>query len=171
MNTSQRYLSFLLMASLILALSGCDTPTDNGGSYSNGYTAPTHQNYHKQPRMVPCPLCNGTGMWNLMPGDAMAYVTCNLCNGTGRMSEEDAYKYMEAARELQRMSYSGGMGNHSSGNQSGYNPPICPICHGSGRCDGCAGRGWKTYVNGYAEDCTRCRGTGQCQNCYGRGHL
>ncbi len=161
--------AILLLACILLAFYGCNTPDyDNNGGYDEPAT------YNKtmtgRSRMVNCPLCNGTGMWNLMPGDAMAYVKCNLCNGSGQMTEEEAYAYMEAGRKIQQMSTPRGTST-SGWNQNGYNPPKCPICHGSGRCDVCAGRGWKTYVNGYAEDCTRCRGTGQCQSCYGRGLL
>lgn len=57
----------------------------------------------------------------------------------------------------------------SSGNKVDH---TCISCKGSGRCTGCAGRGWKiSNANGKVIDCARCRGSGRCQVCYGTGKI
>ena len=72
--------------------------------------------------------------------------------------------------------------NNGGYNNGGYNnggnvprqPVKCGMCHGSGKCWMCAGRGEKRYpgnygVSGGVMECQQCSGTGQCKYCYGRG--
>ena len=49
----------------------------------------------------------------------------------------------------------------------------CPVCHGTGKCSTCAGRGWKKHdgYSGSVYDCIICHGTGRCTSCYGRGTI
>ena len=46
----------------------------------------------------------------------------------------------------------------------------CKGCGGSGKCTGCAGRGWYKYTV-YVDNCAVCNGTGRCGVCYGRGTI
>lgn len=51
-------------------------PTEQGG-----YNQPVQQ---PQAQMVVCPMCNGTGVFEFMPGDVMApRQTCSGCGGAG----------------------------------------------------------------------------------------
>lgn len=47
----------------------------------------------------------------------------------------------------------------------------CPVCHGTGRCRMCAGRGEWQGNDGEYIDCRMCHGGGQCSNCHGSGKL
>lgn len=60
----------------------------------------------------------------------------------------------------------------SSGSSTTAVDHTCRTCKGSGRCGGCAGRGWKiSSASGKVIDCVRCKGTGRCQVCYGTGKV
>lgn len=57
-----------------------------------------------------------------------------------------------------------------SGNSNSSNDLTCPVCHGSGKCSYCAGRGW-TRSGSTIHDCIVCKGTGRCISCYGKGRI
>lgn len=143
----------------------------DGLSSSEKKETPTAQSSRRE-KMVSCPQCYGTGRWHIDPVDPIAYVQCSVCGGSGKMKEQDAQVYMQAAIQLQQMYGNGGSGysSYGGGQSSSSRELACVNCHGSGRCNMCAGKGWKTY-NGYNQDCVTCRGTGTCQTCYGTGRL
>ena len=132
--------------------------------------------------LVICPMCNGTGVFDFMPGDIMApKVKCSCCNGTGMCTQEEAKNNLKMKQDVDLM-----FGNsESSSNNGSYNNDSrrnsdgslrCPIRYGSGKCDMCAGRGERRYENSFTGaneimDCSFCRGTGRCQNCYGKGSI
>ncbi len=126
-----------------------------------------------------CPMCNGTGVFEFMPGDVRApRYTCTGCNGKGRVTMEEAMKLMELQQEVNAMmgGYSGNNYGGTYGNNYNDGRRQCPICYGNGRCSMCAGRGEWNYNGMYGQpggrmDCSGCHGTGRCQTCYGRGTI
>lgn len=116
------------------------------------------------PHYVTCNKCGGKGK-------------CNYCSGSGKRkmgndwysswdynpnsSEYDAYQ------DYYEESYSNG-GNYTEPESSGK--ITCPICHGTGKCSTCAGRGEKNYSDGTKYDCWDCHGSGTCSSCGGRGY-
>lgn len=122
--------------------------------------------------LVICPMCNGTGKFDFMPGDIMAPKTqCTGCNGLGKVDQTTASEIIKLQKQLEpTLPSSGG----SSSNGRDYSK--CPDCYGNGKCSSCAGRGEYRYDGQYGQpggimDCSRCRGTGKCQTCYGSGHV
>lgn len=65
-------------------------------------------------------------------------------------------------------------GSGSNGSSNSRLPDGCWVCGGSGKCTGCAGRGWY-IVRGYGtmndtmHDCLECNHSGRCSACHGTG--
>jgi len=75
-----------------------------GGNNSKSESGHNVREYHEtQPsRMVICPMCNGTGVFEYMPGDIFApREQCACCNGTGLCTEEMAEQNREAKRKAE----------------------------------------------------------------------
>ncbi len=133
-------------------------------------------------QMYRCPMCNGTGIFEYMPGDVMApRERCTGCNGTGAVDAATAQSIMEMQQRVNSTfgggnsggGYGGGGGNYGGGGNSGRNQ--CVNCYGNGKCPMCAGRGERRYEGMYGQpggimDCPTCHGSGRCQMCYGRGY-
>lgn len=74
----------------MLLLSACRNSSRNNiydnnsdGDYSS-YELSESDNDKQETQMVTCPMCNGTGIFDFMPGDVMApKQTCGACNGNG----------------------------------------------------------------------------------------
>lgn len=50
--------------------------------------------------LVSCPMCNGSGYYDVMPGDIFApRGTCGLCNGTGKCTEDVANQMINAMQQ------------------------------------------------------------------------
>lgn len=75
-------------------------------------------NYGEQEtRMVTCPMCNGTGVFDYMPGDMMApKETCSACNGHGVCDVNTAQQVMQAKAQVDAVM---GGGSSSDGYSSG----------------------------------------------------
>lgn len=104
---------------------------------------------------MPCGFCGGTGF-------GFGGGICTFCMGRGKTS------FLDFNRSLFGQTPSS---SHSHNPFEGRDFSKCPICHGTGRCDYCAGRGWKLYDDGTPYDCSFCHGTGKCQTCYGSGEF
>ena len=143
-----------------------------------------------------CGLCHGTGICNMCKGSGGQYFytqgfvkdnycsgtgKCRICQGSGRMRFSDLMCSYDIP--VNNGTYSGStmpydynnLPSSSGGNNTkteSSSKTTCPICHGTGRCTSCAGRGWKEgqYVSG-VYDCSVCNGGGQCSMCYGRGFI
>lgn len=67
-------------------------------------------------QMVTCPMCNGTGIFDFMPGDVMApKQTCGACNGNGVCDVNTAQHVMQAKAQVDAMMGGGSAGGYSSG--------------------------------------------------------
>ena len=71
----------------------------------------------QEAQLVTCPMCNGTGIFDFMPGDVMApKQTCGACNGNGVCDANTAQQVMQAKAQIDAMM---GDGSSTDGNSSG----------------------------------------------------
>lgn len=69
----------------------------------------THFHNSHSERYVVCPMCNGTGVFEFIPGDVMApRQTCAGCNGSGRCTEEQAANLRNMQQQAYDAVYGGG---------------------------------------------------------------
>lgn len=86
----------------------------NSSAKSGGY-----QTEEVEIQMVTCPMCNGSGVFEYMPGDVMApRETCSACNGNGVCDVNTAQQVMQAMGQVDAMMGGGASGYGGSG---GYN--------------------------------------------------
>lgn len=104
-------------------------------------------------KLQPCAWCNGSGY--------TLFGVCPQCHGMGSSTI--------LSITLSLLDTPRGESTSDQGSPSHNDRKECAICHGTGRCDYCAGRGWKLYDDGTPYDCSLCHGTGKCQTCYGSG--
>ena len=84
---------------------------------SQGYTEESadYVDESESSQQVQCPMCGGTGVFELMPGDVMApQQTCTGCGGNGIVTAETAQQIMEMKGQVDAM-----MGGGSSSNGGG----------------------------------------------------
>lgn len=84
---------------------------------SQGYTEESadYVDESESAQQVQCPMCGGTGVFELMPGDVMApKQTCTGCDGNGIVTAETAQQIMEMKGQVDAM-----MGGGSSSNGGG----------------------------------------------------
>lgn len=98
--------------------------SSKSGSYENNsfgeYSSSESEGagYEEQEaQMVTCPMCNGTGIFDFMPGDMMApKQTCGACNGNGVCDVNTAQQVIQAKAQVDAMMGGGGSaGDYSSG--------------------------------------------------------
>ena len=98
--------------------------SSKSGSYENNpfgeYTSSESEDvgYEElETQMVTCPMCNGTGVFDFMPGDVMApKQTCGACNGNGVCDVNTAQQVMQAKAQVDAMIGGGGSaGGYSFG--------------------------------------------------------
>lgn len=157
----------VLILIYVLFVTGCISRS--GGNYPAGGGASNN--------IVVCPMCNGTGIFEFMPGDIMApRYQCSGCNGSGRVDANTASQILKSKADVDRMFNGGSQGSHGNRNSSRSDERECWNCYGSGKCTMCAGRGERRYEGNYGMpggimDCSTCNGTGRCNVCHGRGTL
>lgn len=81
-----------------------------------------------------------------------------------------AYNYMGERHSIEGFAVVLHEGASSSGNGSTASGDKCSICHGTGRCQVCQGRGYASYTTwgqgGSGKvTCTSCNGSGKCKYC------
>lgn len=107
----------LFVGGIVLFISCGNTPKNSSnGNFLDGYSSDeaNHSEYVEQTQMVICPMCNGTGIFEFMPGDVMApKQTCGACNGSGVCDVNTAQQVMQAKAQVDAM-----MGGNSSGDYS-----------------------------------------------------
>lgn len=97
--------------------------SSKSGSYENNpfgeYTSSESEDagYEEQEtQMVACPMCNGTGIFDFMPGDVMApKQTCGACNGNGVCDVNTAQQVIQAKAQVDAMMGGGSAGDYNSG--------------------------------------------------------
>lgn len=47
----------------------------------------------------------------------------------------------------------------------------CPVCHSTGNCQTCLGRGWRTLTDNSTQQCPTCKGNKVCWKCNGTGKI
>ena len=90
--------------------------SSKSGSYENNpfgeYSSSESEDagYEEQEtQMVTCPMCNGTGIFDFMPGDVMApKQTCGACNGNGVCDVNTAQQVIQAKAQVDAMMGGGG---------------------------------------------------------------
>lgn len=84
-------------------------PEDN--EYSN----------HQKTDYVRCPLCNGTGVFYMVPGNYSSGQICGACNGTGQCDETTATQIKQMYDDINAMAsggYTNGGGYYDSETQN-----------------------------------------------------
>lgn len=183
-----KYCLSITLIAMLLCLVACGGSSSNRSYSDSEYsedteysrsdegeeTSDAEESSDNEEAMITCPICNGTGVFEYMPGDAMApRVQCPGCNGNGQVTQEQYNKIIETQRAANPTPRQ----NNSDGRYSNDDEAECPDCHGRGLCTSCAGKGWTEYEQIYTGggtgvmECPICKGTGQCQTCHGRGHL
>ena len=106
---------------VLLGIIGCVSCNDSSQSRrympSHGYTEESadYVDESESSQQVQCPMCGGTGVFELMPGDVMApKQTCTGCGGNGIVTAETAQQIMEMKGQVDAM-----MGGGSSSNGGG----------------------------------------------------
>lgn len=107
---------------LLILLSACGNSSRNNiydnnsdGDYSSSELLES-DNEEQEAQLVTCPMCNGTGIFDFMPGDVMApKQTCGACNGNGVCDVNTAQQVMQAKAQVDAMMGGGGSAGYSSG--------------------------------------------------------
>ena len=74
----------------------------------------------QEAQMVTCPMCNGTGIFDFMPGDMMApKQTCGACNGNGVCDLNTAQQVRQAQAQIDAMMGGGGSADGYNSGGSG----------------------------------------------------
>lgn len=115
-------ISYVFLFGSVFLISCGNSP--KSGSYENNsfgeYSSSESEDagYKEQEaQMVTCPMCNGTGIFDFMPGDMMApKQTCGACNGNGVCDVNTAQQVMQAKAQVDAMM---GGGGNAGGNNSG----------------------------------------------------
>ena len=117
----------LSIASVVLVLMTACGKSSNSGSYENNsfgeYSSSESEDagYKEQEaQMVTCPMCNGTGIFDFMPGDIMApKQTCGACNGNGVCDLNTAQQVRQAQAQIDAMMGGGGSADGYNSGGSG----------------------------------------------------
>ena len=114
-----------LLGALLLISCGNSTKSNSYENYPFGEYSTSESeedDYGKEEaQLVTCPMCNGTGIFDFMPGDVMApKQTCGACNGNGVCDVNTAQQVRQAKAQIDAMM-------DGSGSTDGY------ISGGSGR--------------------------------------
>ena len=107
---------------VLLGIIGCVSCNDSSQSRrympSQGYTEESadYVDESESSQQVQCPMCGGTGVFELMPGDVMApKQTCTGCGGNGIVTAETAQQIMEMKGQVDAMMGGGSASNGGGG--------------------------------------------------------
>lgn len=111
--TRLRLLTSAMAVSAMLMSCGNSSSSHTIGGRSNDETFSSGEVSGND--MVTCPMCNGSGVFEFMPGDVMApRQTCSGCQGKGQVDRATAQKIIEAKQQIDDM-----MGNNNGYDNSG----------------------------------------------------
>lgn len=109
---------YIIVALGILACVSCNNSTPSNRYMPNQndeQEATDYDGNQESAQQVQCPMCGGTGVFELMPGDVMApKQACTGCGGNGIVTAETAQQIMEMKGQVDAM-----MGGGSSSNGGG----------------------------------------------------
>lgn len=118
-------LTFFTVLSLIL-LTACGNSSKSDLKEKNPFgeysTSESEENDYgeEETQMVTCPMCNGTGIFDFMPGDMMApKQTCGACNGSGMCDANTAQQVRQAQAQIDAMMGGGGSADGYNSGGSG----------------------------------------------------
>lgn len=104
---------FFLIGGLILL--SCENSSKSNSYENNSFgeyfaSESDEDDYNEEdPQLVICPMCNGTGIFDFMPGDIMApKQTCSACNGNGVCDVNTAQQVMQAKAQIDAIMMGGG---------------------------------------------------------------
>lgn len=112
---------FFLLGSVFLI--SCSNSSKSGSYENNPFgeysSSESEEDVYegKGTQLVTCPMCNGTGIFDFMPGDVMApKQICSACNGNGVCDVNTAQQVMQAKAQIDAMMGGGGSADgYSSG--------------------------------------------------------
>lgn len=120
MKLSGIYIAFAFLT--LSVFTACGNSPKSSSYESNPFGESTfsesdENNYEQEAQMVTCPMCNGTGIFDFMPGDMMApKQTCGACNGSGMCDVNTAQQVRQAQAQIDAMTGGGGSaGGYISG--------------------------------------------------------
>ena len=91
-------LFYAVLGICLFSLASCD---DGSSTTNNTFAKRILEEEHHQSQMVTCPMCGGSGVFSLMPGDVMApQQTCSGCGGSGQCDAQTAQEIMEAQAQI-----------------------------------------------------------------------
>lgn len=113
---------YIIVALGILACVSCNNSTPNNRYMPNQNDEQESTDYdgnQESAQQVQCPMCGGTGVFELMPGDVMApKQTCTGCGGNGIVTAETAQQIMEMKGQVDAMMGGGSSSNGGGGGKS-----------------------------------------------------
>lgn len=91
-----------------ILFSSCNNTPKNrsNGNSLDGYSSDEDNNseYIEQTIMVTCPICNGIGVFDIMPEDVKApKQTCSTCNGSGICDVDTAQQIVQLQEQINSM--------------------------------------------------------------------
>lgn len=97
--------SIIIFATVAL-LAACDHSSSRNQEPKQFNNVPSSQtnsrDYSGSSQMVTCPMCNGTGIFDYMPGDIYApKYQCPACNGNGVCSTQHAQEAIQAKAQAE----------------------------------------------------------------------
>ena len=105
-----KILCLYITAGFVFLLSSCGNSSKSKSYEKNSFdefpTAESEDNNYgeEEAQLVTCPMCNGTGIFDFMPGDVMApKQTCGACNGSGVCDINTAQQVMQAKAQIDAM--------------------------------------------------------------------
>ena len=103
---------YIIVVLGILACVSCNNSTPSNRYMPNQndeQEATDYDGNQESAQQVQCPMCGGTGVFELMPGDVMApKQTCTGCGGNGIVTAETAQQIMEMKGQVDAMMGGGG---------------------------------------------------------------
>lgn len=98
-------------------------------------------------------------------------VSCRVTKGQSTMPVQNGGGYYNGGN------YNNGGGTSKSSGSTRQShgtrevTTMCPVCHSTGNCQTCLGRGWRTLTDNSTQKCSTCKGNKVCWKCNGTGKI
>lgn len=106
MKSIQPFSAILVLTLLTACGNSSKSNSYENNSFGEYSTLESEEENYREERgqLVTCPMCNGTGVFDFMPGDVMApKQTCGACNGSGVCDVYTAQQVMQAKVQVDAM--------------------------------------------------------------------